>query len=453
MKRLYSASMRFFDCFGGYFALRNLPYLQKLEYSHTRLRRFQRGMLKALMEHAYNNVPYYHDIFRKLSLNPHYDDPYALLARLPILTKDIVKQQFHRLISPYPLRFLTFQTSGSSGVPLRILKDYPCEGLGQASYYQGLSWYSYDLGDPIVNLWGRRPVLTRRQEIGRVKNRLTNIFELNAHSMNDATIRDYIKKIFKIKPKVLYGYVSSIELVCNYMKEHGLRSYIPIVVTTAETLVGFQRNLISSTLAREVYDQYGCSEITSVAFECPSHTCLHVMPKVILEIVGEQDQKCAAGESGRIVLTDLTNYKMPFLRYEVGDIATSVEDVDSCICGKKLESIKNIEGRISDIIVGPNGNRVHGEFFSALFESSGFAEVHGLKQFQVIQKTTDSLLIRLNISITPTDKTLAYLDNLIKEHLGSVEIHYEFLSDIPCQSTGKQSSAISEVGRSAFART
>ena len=445
MKCFYSASLRFFDYFEGYFAFRNLPYLQKIEYSHSRVKRFQRGMLKILMEHAYDHVPYYRDVFRKLNLNPHYHDPYELLLKLPILTKEVVRQQYSQLISEYPSRYNVAQTSGSSGVPLKILRDYPADGLGQASYYEGLSWYGYNIGDPILQLWGRRPVLSRKQQILQIRNRMTNFYELNAHSMSDETIGEYLKKIFKIRPKVLYGYVSSIELLCKYMKEHRLRSYVPIVVTTAEKLFGFQRDLISSTLALEVYEQYGSSEVTSAAFECPSHTCLHVMPKVILDIVGEHGEKCSSGEAGRILLTDLTNYKMPFIKYEVGDLATSVEEADCCSCGRKLASIKNIEGRTSDIIVGLNGNRVHGEFFSHLFESSGFAEVFGLKQFLVIQKTTDVLLIRLNTKLVPTDKAMSYLDMMIKKYLGPIEVRYEFLSDIPVQATGKRKFVISEL--------
>jgi phenylacetate-CoA ligase len=445
MKRFYSTSLRLFDVFGRYFAFRNLPYLQKIEYSQSQAKRFQRGMLKILMEHAYDHVPYYHDIFRKLNLNPHYQDPYALLQKLPILTKDVVRQQYSQLISNYPTRYKVAKTSGSSGVPLKILRDYAGDGLAQASYYEGLSWYGYDIGDPIVQLWGRRPVPTRKQQIVQIKNRITNFYELNANSMSDDTIGEYIKKIHKIRPKVLYGYVSAIELLCKYMKEHRLRTYIPTVVTTAEKLFSFQRDMISSTLALEVYDQYGSSEVTSAAFECPSHTCLHVMPRVILDIVETHGEKCTSGEAGRILLTDLANYKMPFIKYEVGDLATGVEEADCCTCGRKLTSIKNIEGRTSDIIVGLNGNRVYGEFFAQLFQSSGFAEFCGLRQFQVIQKTTDLLLIRLNTEFAPTDKTMSYLDMMIKKYLGPIEIHFEFLPDIPIHSTGKRSSVISEL--------
>ncbi len=449
MQRLYSASLRFFDTFRGSFTFRNLACLKNIEYNPIRTKRFQRGMLKILTQHAYDNVPYYHNIFRKLSLNPHYDDPYVLLQKLPILTKRIVRQQYSQLISSNPSKYKIFQTSGSTGTPLKILRDYTADGLGQASYYEGLSWYGYNIGDPLVQLWGRRPVLTHRQHIEQIRNRLTNFYELDAHSMSDATIEQYLDKIRKIKPSVLYGYVSSIELMCKYMKKHKLRSHVPVVITTAEKLFSAQRELITSTLGVEVYDQYGSTEVTSVAFECPFHNSLHVMPTSIVDIVDNNGEKCSSGESGRILLTDLNNLKMPMIKYEVGDLATN-GDLDCCTCGRKLASIKNIEGRTSDIIVGLNGNRVHGEFFSHLFESSGFAEAFGFRQFQVIQKSRELLLIRLNTKFAPTEQALSYLDKMTRKYLGPVQISYEFLSDIPIHSTGKRRYTISELSHNSF---
>ena len=436
--------MRLFDYFEGNFALRNVEQLKCLENDDLGLKRFQRGMLKGLLSHAYNTVPYYHTVLDKIDLNPNYDDPYIVLSKLPILTKDVIREQHSNLISRSSLRYKVIQTSGSSGNPLRFLKDNRAEGFGKASYYEGLSWYGYNLGDPIVQLWGRRPVFTNKRFLINFKNMVTNFFELNAHAMSDLMIENYIKKIIKIKPRVLYGYVSSLYLFSKYLSENKLSLNIPVVVTTAEKLFDFQRSLLSATTGRQVYNQYGCSEVTSVAFECPHHGCFHVMPKVILDLVGKDGEVIDSNESGRIILTDLTNYKMPFLKYEVGDLATKSE-LGSCLCGRKLQSIVNIEGRTSDIILGLNGNRVHGEFFSHLFESSGFAPAFGLKQFQVVQKTRSLLIIKLNVDLIPKKEYLLYLDRLIREYLGNIDIEYEFLSDIPLHSTGKRRFTISEI--------
>lgn len=432
------------DYFTGYSSLKYLGLLRKTEFDSTRLKRFQRGMLKSLLENAYDNAPYYHDLYRKLGLNPRCADPDVVFSRTPILTKQTLRAEQNRLVSPYPSKFRVVTTSGSSGIPLVVLKDDLCEGLGLASYYEGLMWYGYAPGDALCKLWGRRPVQTTTSRKYLFIQRLMNNHPLNAHYMSDSVMDADLEKIVKVRPKVLYSYVSSLELLCRHMRERGLRYYIPVVVTTAEKLFGFQRNLIGSTIAREVYDQYGASEVTSVAFECPSHSSLHVMPKSIVEIVDDDGEEVGPGETGRIILTDLTNFKMPLVRYEVGDAATR-SDSDVCGCGRVLSSVKNIEGRIGDIILGLNGNRVHGEFFSHVFEDGNFGEIFGLRQFQVVQKSRHLIKIRLNIEKTPRDQDLARLNSIIRMYLGPVEIVYEFLSDIPIHSSGKRRSFISEI--------
>jgi phenylacetate-CoA ligase len=436
--------IQLFDRVSGNFALKLLSFLRKIEYDQSRIKRFKRTMLKSLLQFAHSSVPYYRDIFRRTGLNPRYDDPFSVLSKMPFLTKDSVRSRFDQLVSNVPSKFWVVQTSGSSGVPLRVLKGKVAEGFGQASFYEGLMWYGYDLGDPVVQLWGRRPVLTRRERIGRFRDRAKNFFEFDAHSMSDSIMKAYFKRFCRIRPEVLYGYVSSIELMCNYMKENGLKAQIPAVVTTAETLLSYQRNLFSSKIGKEVFNQYGCSEITSVAFECPLHGCLHVMPKVILEVVGDDGEAVGAGETGRIVLTDLTNFKMPFIRYEIGDVATEVEDA-ICSCGRMLPSIEKVQGRTTDVIVGLNGNRVYGEFFTHLFESSGFVSKFGLAQFQVVQRTREFFLIKMKVSTEPGDKDLAYLDDFITSYLGPVKTEYKFLAEIPLLSSGKRRFTVSEL--------
>ncbi len=444
MRSAYSETIRLLDYATGYNSLKYLGYLRKTEFDQGKLKRFQRGMLKLLLGKAYDYVAYYHDALKERGLNPHVDDPYSVLSGLPILTKETLRTQRDRLASPYPQKFRTVTTSGSSGVPLVVLKDNLCEGLGLASYYEGLMWYGFAPGDPICKLWGRRPVqdVTSRKDL--FIQSLMNSHSLNAHYMSDVVMKSDLEQLVRIQPKVLYAYVSSVELLCRYMEAHGLRYKIPIVLTSAEKLFKFQRSFIASTIAREVYDQYGASEITSVAFECPLHSCLHALPKSIVELVGEDGEEVDSGETGRLVLTDLTNFKMPLVRYEVGDLATRAE-VDACSCGRALPSIKNVEGRIGDIIIGLNGNRVFGEFFSHVFEDGGFGEIFGLKQFQVVQKTRNLISIKLVAERTPQDRDLTRLNSIIHMYLGPVEISYDFVSDIPIHPTGKRRSFISEI--------
>lgn len=445
MYRLYAASVRLFENVRCSYAFRIFPQLKKLERDFIALKRFQRDMLSALLKHAYARVPYYHDLLRKMGLNPFYDDPFTVWSRLPILKKSDVRSDPYRLMSRVPSRYVCVQTSGSSGIPLRVLKDYSCVGFDVASYYEGLKWYDYEIGEPRVQLWGRRPQPSLKEMISRMRNRrLENLYELDAHLMSDSMMEKYYQLILKIKPKLMYGYASSLELFSRFLKEHDYGIRIPIVVTTAEKLLTTQRQLISQAMSSRVFDQYGSTEVNSIAYECPFNSKLHIMPKALLQIVGDDEEELESGKLGRVIVTDLANFKMPMIRYELGDMAKWSVD-EPCNCGRKLKAIEGVEGRTSDIIVGLNGNRVHGEFFSHLLESSGFAEKFKVKKFQLIQRTRDLLVFKLCVDIKPDESGLAGLSKIISSYLGPMRIRFEFPSEILPHASGKYRFTISEL--------
>lgn len=442
--RLYAASVRLSENIRCSYAFRIFPQLKKLEHNEIALKRFQRGMLSALLKHAYAHVPHYHDLLRRMGLNPSYDDPFAVWSRLPILKKSDIRSDPCRLTSRVPSRYVCEQTSGSSGIPMKILKDYTSIGFGVASYYEGLKWYDYEIGEALVQLWGRRPQPSLKQTISRVRNRFENMYELNAHSMSDTMMEKYYRMILKIKPKLIYGYTSSLGLFSRFLTEHDYRIKIPIVVTTAEKLLTTQRQLISQAMNSRVFDQYGSTEVTSIAYQCPLNSMLHTMPKAILQIVGNDEEELESGKLGRIIATDLTNYKMPLIKYELGDMAKWSVD-EFCNCGRRLKAIEGIEGRTSDIIVGLNGNRVHGEFFSHLLESSGFAEKFKVRKFQLVQKTRDLLIFKLCTDIKPDESSVAALSRIISSYLGPMEIRFEFPDEIFPHASGKYRFTISEL--------
>jgi phenylacetate-CoA ligase len=380
-----------------------------------------------------------------MGLNPSYDEPFKVWSRLPILKKSDIRSNPYRLTSPVPSRCVRVQTSGSSGNPLKVLKDYSCVGFDVASYYEGLQWYDYEIGEPLVQLWGRRPQSSLKERISRLRNRrLENLYELDAHMMSDAMMKKYYHMILKTKPKLMYGYASSLELFSRFLKEHDYGIRIPIVVTTAEKLLTTQRQLISQAMSSKVFDQYGSTEVNSIAYECPFNSKLHTMPKALLQIVGDDEEELESGKLGRVIVTDLTNFKMPMIRYELGDMAKWSVD-EPCNCGRKLKTIEGIEGRTSDIIVGLNGNRVHGEFFSHLLESTGFAQKFNVKKFQLIQRTRDLLVFKLCVDIKPDESSLTGLRRIISSYLGAMEIRCEFPNEILPHASGKYRFTISEL--------
>ena len=87
-----------------------------------------------------------------------------------------------------------------------------------------------------------------------------------------------------------------------------------------------------------------------------------------------------------ILITDLHNYGMPFVRYESGDLGRIADT--SCRCGRGLPLLTAIEGRVLDALRTADGRIVPGEFFPHLLK-----DIPELAQYRVEQKSLDRIVI------------------------------------------------------------
>ena len=93
---------------------------------------------------------------------------------------------------------------------------------------------------------------------------------------------------------------------------------------------------------------YGLNEIGIIAACCPETGRYHVHDEhCLIEIVDDENRPVAAGEFGRILVTTLTNFAMPLIRYDTGDIAEALDG--PCPCGRTLPSFGEVPGRRSRI--------------------------------------------------------------------------------------------------------
>src|SRR5207244_11937336 len=92
--------------------------------------------------------------------------------------------------------------------------------------------------------------------------------------------------------------------------------------------------------------------------ECPEHSGLHVNADgVLIEIVAG-GRPAPPGTPGAIVVTDLSNFAMPLIRYQIGDVGVLADR--ACPCGRGLPLLESIEGREADYVVTADGRLVSG---------------------------------------------------------------------------------------------
>jgi phenylacetate-CoA ligase len=201
---------------------------------------------------------------------------------------------------------------------------------------------------------------------------------------------DFASMLVSWQPRHVIGYASALEVFAKFLLERQENRIRPVAVkTTADVLSDDRRETIERAFGCPVYNFYGSREINNLAVECPARCGLHVNALTrYIEIVDDNGKPVPPGVPGRILLTDLTNYFMPFLRYEIEDVGSWTGT--PCSCGRPFPLIAKIWGRSSDFIVTPEGKLIHSVFFTHLFY-----DIPDVALFQINQKDLHNIAVFL----------------------------------------------------------
>lgn len=135
-----------------------------------------------------------------------------------------------------------------------------------------------------------------------------------------------------------------------------------------------------------------------------------------------------------MIVTNLHNYSMPLIRYEISDMA--VPGPNMCKCGNILPNFENVTGRVIDFFIKADGTTISPIFFMIIF--MGFYEKRFFKKFQIIQE--DYKKIRILI-VPENSKDILYkkdIEEKIRLMMGyDCKINWEFVDDIPKSKSGK----------------
>ena len=301
--------------------------LRKIWYLHnvmkqqwlktSELEEIQRKMLRGIVKHAYENVPFYHRKFRSVGVKPDDIKTVEDIRKIPITTKQELRNNFPDGIIAKGVdinKCDISKTGGSTGIPLTVVYNEKADDYEKAIALRS----NLSCGQKIRDKWA---VITSPGHIVPQKwFQKLRIFAPEFISVYDST-KEQISIIEKINPYVLDGYASSIYLLAREIKETGNDKIHPkIIFTTAELLTDDMREYIESVFGVKVYDQFGCVELARTAWECPEHCGYHIdMDAVLMEFVRDGEQ-VAPEERGEIVYTGLYQHAMPFIRYATSDI-------------------------------------------------------------------------------------------------------------------------------------
>jgi phenylacetate-CoA ligase len=418
-------------------------------WSSEKILTLQNIRLEQLIQHAYKNVPYYRKIMEQQFLVPDDIKTGTSLSRLPILTKATIRGNFDSLVARnMPSKSLWERsTSGSTGEPLKFCSEKEKLNYAHASSQRALEWSGYKLGDKCVFIGQKREYGSR---LVNIKQNLKSFFErmifIDVQSISEGRLDKILRKIEDFHPEYFWGYPSAIySLADHFDKQFKSKLELKAIITIAEATYDYQRELFRKVFSCEAFSLYSATETSCIASECSSHQGYHITSEnVIVEIVDHQDMPVAAGKEGRIIVTNLHNYAMPFIRYDIGDIGTISEQ--PCSCGRNLTLLSRLDGRVSDNILTKDGRNIPGLALHQHF----VAWLEGLIQWQIVQENTESIQVKL---VLDKKYPVSHLNNLTSEiikHYQSIlgeamTIDVDFVDSIPLTAAGKRRFIISKV--------
>lgn len=428
----------------------DLAELEELETADPAfLQRYRLKKLRVLLTHCGERVPFYRDTFKKLGFDPRAVQSEQDLEALPIITKDVLREDYSRFFSDGNTRsYAEWMTSGSTGQPFPFRLDRRAITRNTfAALARGRRGWGIEYGTPELMVWsgvrdvsdtfsGRLRALTRR-----ISWRLKNIHLVDTYDLDAAKVHAAYCELLRFQPVVTRSISSGLYRFCQLLEELGLdgrKLGIRHAIYTGEAFPAVQKQLVERVLGCETICEYGCSELGVLGFECPEHR-IHLVHENHIFEYRQDGLRAQAGDEAELLVTNLSDFVAPLIRYAPGDLV--VPSRASCRCGRRAPLIDSVAGRAHAAIRTPSGAVVHGLFFTHLFDD--FPIVH---RFRVIQKT----LFAIRLELTSTEKIPnSALDTILRrvqEVMGqNVDVTVEQVADLPLARSGKFRWIVSEI--------
>ena len=396
-----------------------------------------------ILRRAALEVPFYQQHWRERRRRGD-NASFEVLANWPVLKKESLRMHPEMFLATgCDRRKLHVEhTSGTTGTPLTLWRNRETNqqwyALNDARTRQwnGLSHehkWGHIGGQPVVPFNQRRPPYW-------VWNSPLKQLYISCMHISPQSSPAYLAAIKDYWLEYILGYSSSIALLAQSALENGIKVPLKMVMTDSEPLLQNQRVAIEKGFGCPVRETYGMAEIACAASEC-SAGALHVWPEVgIIELLDEQDQPVAPGQTGRIIATKLLDMDMPLIRYDTQDLAEGDADEKLCSCGRTLPRIRKLLGRNDDVVITRDGRQIVqiDRIFDPCFD---------IREGQIVQEAIGKFRIRIVPGSSWTDSVGKSLCDALRNLVGDAEISIEMVPQIERTWAGKYRIIISKVTR------
>lgn len=406
------------------------------------LEQLQISRLREFLVRIGRHVPYYRELFSELAFDPSRVSSVSDLQRLPLTGKADIRGNMERLKADNAGSLEKFSTGGSSGEPLIFYRGKERVSHDVAAKWRATRWWGVDIGDPEIVVWGSPIELGSQDRVRLVRDKILRTELLSAFEMSNANLLQFTQRIRKLKPRMLFGYPSSLALMAEYATSNGYALNelgVKVIFVTSERLYPYQREAIEAAFGAPVANGYGGRDAGFIAHECPDGA-LHITAEdIVVEIVSEDGKVLPLGQKGEIVITHLSTGDFPFVRYRTGDVGSLSQEM--CSCGRGLPVLAEIEGRSTDFVRAADGTVLHGLALIYVLR-----EIPEVEEFKIVQESLTRITLQLVTSGSETAQLEHSVTEQFRRRLGdSLVINFVYVSKIEREASGKFRYVVSQL--------
>jgi phenylacetate-CoA ligase len=425
---------------------REFTSLDKSQYKQPeQLKLTQIKKIKALLEYSNDNIPFYQKRFKQIGFTPSDFKDLDDLKKIPILTKGDIREHKDDLVSSeykHSNKCIVSVSGGTTGPSIELCNSLESVTSKIASQHRFDSWAGWSKGDWSSVIWPA--VVDFRKKPPSYKTKLKNylsdrLIMLQQTVINDIDFQNHFFEVINKRPAIIRGFPTQLNLAAKYVLDEGIKlPFVCGVISTGELLLAEQRLQIEKAFDCKVYDSYRTREVGCIAQECSEHNGLHINSEQIYIEIDNNSTTDKSG-NGKIIVTDLVNRAMPFIRYEIGDIGQLSEE--TCVCGRGLPLLKNVGGRISDQLYSTSGKQI-----SPVTVLPNMFHLLGIEnQFRIIQEQLNEITIQM-VAPKPSVNKLDEQKNAARAIFGDdIIIKYQYVNEIEPVSSGKFPIVISKL--------
>lgn len=389
------------------------------------------------LKFVHENTPFYKSL------------PYSeRLQDYPIVDKNIIKSNYEKFQTPKYLipeqkgELHIQKTSGSSGNPFVFPQNEKCRIRRIATIKEENEIIHFHSFEKMAHLRSLHHYYNDIKGKDIYINQKLNIIYIDNSNLTPDKIAKILDTFNKEKVKFVRGYMTSIDTITRYAVENNIHlKYHPTFISVGELLLESLRKRIVEELKCNVISQYANEENGILGHSKVNGKGTYIelnRANCYIEVLKfDSDEQVAPGELGRIVVTDFTNYAMPMIRYDIGDVATIGETHNGI-----LLSLDNLSGRKTDMIFKTNGEKF--DLFNSITP-----EIYDnplIRQWQFIQKSQFEYTLKLAIQSESIKQNESLYIKELKELLGNDSlINIEYCDEIPVMSSGKRRIVICEL--------